>query len=278
LNTFQIRRLLLMIVAVSFVLLMRQDVYSQTIEIEGAASNIDDNKLSLRFKEFPKEGKLAIPRLYNPIRQIYWQSEKADAPRVPLSVDVLPTRWILKCEAIPNSSVNGHIVVEVEGRLQSQMGQAISAHADGGFTLPACLGITLGTMLRYEPQPHKNTVGYWTQASDRVRWPIQVDRAGEFNIGVLQGCGAGQGGSKAEFRLVGPVDPKIAFDSTVPGKAIDSAAFEVLDTGHFQNFQWRHIGSVKVAEPGLYFAEVVPVQIAKNALMDIRCIQLNRNP
>ncbi len=262
----------------AYIFLLLLHAHAQTIDLRGAQSKLDDDKLVMRYTEFPKDGKIEFPRLFNPIRQVYWQPDDPDLQPIPLSIEVLPASWILKCDAVPNSSMNGQLIVEVVGRVQLKLEQAIRAEPDGSFNLKACSGITLGKMLRYEPQPHKNTVGYWTRVDDRVRWPIEIDRAGEFTIGILQGCGAGQGGSKAAFRLTGPVDPKIAFESTEPSKTVDSEEFEVIETGHFQNFQWRHIGQVTVTEPGIYFAEAVPIQIAKAALMDIRCIQLNRNP
>src|SRR5881394_615571 len=76
-----------------------------------------------------------------------------------------------------------------------------------------------GTTVRYEPQPNKNTVGYWTKKEDWVSWDFVVDRPGNFSVIALQGCGKGSGGAEVEFR----VD-----DQTLK--------MTVVDSGHFQNF------------------------------------------
>jgi hypothetical protein len=194
-----------------------------------------------------------------------------------LVVEVEPTTWRIVCDRVPAESA-GQIVIEVVGTVTTAAGEAIEASPDGGYQLAACKGTTVGSTLRYEPQPHKNTVGYWTQANDRVRWSIKIDKAGQFNVGVLQGCGAGQGGSQAEFRLIGPMPASSSVDTTDSTPIADRVPFDVLETGHFQNFQWRQIGIVTAKEPGIYFVEIAPSKIAKAALMDVRRVELTRIP
>ena len=84
--------------------------------------------------------------------------------------------------------------------------------------------------VRFEPQPHKNTIGYWAVASDSVSWPIQISKPGPFNVGLLQGAGE-KGGGTARISL-------LANDAVV-----DSFEFDVEVTGHFQNFRWKHLHS-----------------------------------
>ena len=90
-----------------------------------------------------------------------------------------------------------------------------------------------GTTVRYEPQPNKNTVGYWTNKDDWVSWDFQLDRPGKFEVVILQGCGKGSGGSEVEFSLGDKPDLKL---KTV-----------VEDTGGFQNFVPRTIGTVELS-------------------------------
>src|SRR5437764_10422637 len=88
-----------------------------------------------------------------------------------------------------------------------------------------------GTTVRYEPQPHKNTIGYWTKAEDWVSWDFTLVRPGTFTVTVTQACGKGSGGS--EYRLA-------VGDQTLTDI--------VPDTGAFTNFVERVIGSVKLAQ------------------------------
>jgi hypothetical protein len=129
--------------------------------------------------------------------------------------------------------------------------------ADGTVSLPARTAEVHGLQLRYEPLPHKNTLGYWVRVEDWASWELTVTKGGAFAVEVLQGCGKGQGGSEVEV--------------TVGGKTL---TFTVEDTGHFQNFKSRTIGEVRLARPGRYTLTVRPKKKAKAAVMDLRSVIL----
>src|SRR6266699_2334172 len=62
---------------------------------------------------------------------------------------------------------------------------AIIAQAeDGTIQLPARSVTIHGRTVRYEPQPHKNTIGYWTRAEDWVSWDFTLTRPGAFTVTV----------------------------------------------------------------------------------------------
>jgi hypothetical protein len=111
--------------------------------------------------------------------------------------------------------------------------------------------------LRYEAQPHKNTLGYWTRADDWASWEFQITKPGTLRVEILQGCGAGQGGSAVEI-TVGDL----------------SLEFAVEDTGGFQAFKALDIGSVRIDRPGRYTLAVKPTRKAKAAVMDLRAVTL----
>ena len=50
-------------------------------------------------------------------------------------------------------------------------------------------------VMRYEPEPHKNVLGYWTKVDDWADWEFDVPQAGRYEVEVQQGCGTGCGGS-----------------------------------------------------------------------------------
>jgi hypothetical protein len=114
-----------------------------------------------------------------------------------------------------------------------------------------------GKRLRYEPQPQKNTLGYWTDAADWASWDFSVKRPGRYAVEILQGCGTGSGGSEVEFRSAGQVLP-----------------VTVQDTGGFQNFVPRVIGEFTFDRPGAYTLEVKPVKKPGLAVMDLRQVTL----
>ncbi len=129
--------------------------------------------------------------------------------------------------------------------------------ADGTMTLPARTATVHGTQLRYEPMPHKDTLGFWVLAKDWASWELTVTKGGTFTVEVLQGCGKGQGGSEVEV--------------AVGGRAL---TFIVEDTGHFQNFKARKIGVVTIDKPGRHVLTVKAKKKAGAAVMDLRAVTL----
>src|SRR5258706_8251841 len=113
-----------------------------------------------------------------------------------------------------------------------------------------------GKTVRYEPQPNKNTVGYWTKKEDWVSWDFVLERAGNFDVIALQGCGKGSGGAEVEF----------IFDD-------QKLKMTVQDTGGFQNFVERNIGRVELKK-GAHRLAVKPLSKPGGAVMDLRAVTL----
>ena len=128
---------------------------------------------------------------------------------------------------------------------------------DGAIVMHSRTAEVHGTMLRYEPLPHKTTLGYWVNVGDYATYEFTVAKPGRFTVEVLQGCGKGQGGSDVEVRVG---DQKVKF--------------VVEDTGHFQNFKARDIGVVAIDPPGRHTLEIRPLKKAAAAVMDVRQVTL----
>jgi len=129
--------------------------------------------------------------------------------------------------------------------------------ADGSVILPARTAEVHGVQLRYEPLPHKNTLGYWTRAEDWASWDFQLGKPGAFSVELLQGCGKGSGGSEVVITVAG-----------------EMLKMRVEDTGHFQNFKALTIGTVKINQPGRYTLTVKPLVKPGLAVMDLRAVTL----
>jgi arylsulfatase A-like enzyme len=131
---------------------------------------------------------------------------------------------------------------------------------DGSITLPGRTADVHGVMLRFEPSPHKNTLGYWVRSDDWASWEFQVTTPGEFRVEIIQGCGTGSGGSTVEF-AVG--DSKLAMT--------------VEETGGFQNWRKRDIGTLAIDQPGRHTLTVKPLKKPGVAVMDLQEVKLIRN-
>jgi hypothetical protein len=148
------------------------------------------------------------------------------------------------------------VVLETADRLETA-DMKVRPADDGSLVLHARDAVIHGQTVRYEPEPHKNTVGYWTDARDWVSWSFDVTRPGTYRVEILQGCGKGSGGSKVDFAVAGEVLP-----------------VTVQDTGGFQNFVTREIGRARFEKPGRYVLTVTPKEKPGLAVMDLRQVTL----
>jgi len=133
---------------------------------------------------------------------------------------------------------------------------AITPMGSGPIVLAARAAAVHGTVLRYEPMPFKNTLGWWGRVEDWADWTFMNPAAGEYEVEILQGCGTGSGGSEVTIEVAG-----------------QSLAFQVQETGHFQNFVPRRVGRVNLPAGALTLA-LKPRSKPGGAVMDVRQVQL----
>ena len=128
---------------------------------------------------------------------------------------------------------------------------------NGRVVLRAKTAQVHGIQLRYEPLPHKNTLGYWTRKDDSATWEFTITKPGDFAVEVLQGCGKGSGGADVDVSV-----------------GSQTRTFTVEDTGGFQNFKPRTIGTVTIDKPGRHTLTVTPKTKPGVAVMDLRQVTL----
>jgi len=135
--------------------------------------------------------------------------------------------------------------------------RVVSEMVDNTLLLHAKDASVHGSTVRYEPVPQKNTLGYWFKQEDWASWEFEVTKPGTYEVEVLQGCGKGSGGAEVEV--------------TAGGKAL---TFTVEDTGGFQNFVPRKIGTVTLPA-GRQTLTVKPKTKPGMAVMDLRQVTLH---
>jgi hypothetical protein len=113
-----------------------------------------------------------------------------------------------------------------------------------------------GVMLRYEPDPKKRCIGFWGNADDVPVWDFTVVTPGEYEVVLTQGCGRGDGGSRAVLETGGA-----------------SFEFAVEDTGGYQNWLEKPLGTVRFDRAGRNELRVRVLKKSKG-IMDIRRIVL----
>lgn len=211
--------------------------------------------LELHVTSLPANRKIGFPRLNNQMKSVHFQGETEEQSQLKFRPE--PKTWEI---TFPKGTQPvGRVVIfeTLEPVLLAKEPHRIDQAKDGSITLPAHHASTFGKLLRYEPQPHKNTVGYWANADDWAQWQVHVSRPMQFEVEVLQGCGQGHGGSTVALQLA---DQKVEF--------------VVEDTGHFQNFKPRRVGKFVIDTPGDYSFDLRAIEKVKGAVCDIRQIRL----
>ena len=136
-----------------------------------------------------------------------------------------------------------------------------------------------GKTVRYEPEPHKNTIGYWSDATDWVSWDFDVAEPGTYTVEVLQGCGAGSGGAEVEIIAVSSAGDEAGPPGDAEDKSEQRLEFTVEDTGHFQNFVAREVGAFTFDAVGTRCTlSVKPKTKPGVAVMDLRQVTLKPAP
>lgn len=215
---------------------------------------VSGNSLYTDIKKATEDSSLKIPRLANVVQSIRWQSD----PESKILLQPEPDHWIIRHGKPPIESGDVLIITFDVAPSVFDASTVIRATNDGSIFLPAKLATTAGENLRYEPQPHKNTVGYWSNVNATAEWKLSAPKKGSYEIDILQGCGTGHGGSTVDVQI---------------GK--ESLTFVVEETGHFQNFIWRTVGTVELPTDETITLKLAPKSKPGGAVMDVRAVRLS---
>jgi arylsulfatase A len=109
-----------------------------------------------------------------------------------------------------------------------------------------------GEKFRHEPEPHKDTLGYWAVQSDWVEWTFQVPTEGTYSVELLQAAGKNSGGAEVEVAIG---DKKLAHT--------------VKETGHFQRFVPFSLGMIRL-EKGEHTLTIKAKSKPGFGVMDLR--------
>ena len=127
---------------------------------------------------------------------------------------------------------------------------------DGLVSMHASTADVHGIMLRYEPLPNKDTLGFWVRQEDWASFEFTLTRPGKYHLVPHVGCGT-NGGSLVHFEVAGQTLPL-----TVPA------------TGGFQKFVPQDLGVVTFDKPGRYTLTIKPQKKEGVAVMDVRLVVL----
>lgn len=232
----------------------KEAVRFEVAGFENLSLFVSGNSLYTEIKTATEDSSLKIPRLANVVQSIRWQS----APDSKITLQPEQDHWIIR-HGKPPAESGDVLILSFDVPPQVFDGSAVIRSKDDGLIfLPAKLATTKGDNLRYEPQPHKNTVGYWSNVNATAEWKLSTPAEGTYEIDILQGCGTGHGGSMVDIQI---------------GNA--SRTFVVEETGHFQNFIWKTLGTVELPANETITLKLAPKSKPGGAVMDVRAVRLS---
>jgi hypothetical protein len=126
----------------------------------------------------------------------------------------------------------------------------------GVIFLSAKDAVLHGEKLRHEPEPHKDTIGYWANMNDWAEWKVRVPKAGAYDVELLQGAGKGSGGAEVEITIAG-----------------QTLKHTVKETGHFQRFVPITVDTVRL-DKGVHTLTIRAKTKPGFGVMDLRQVVL----
>jgi len=129
--------------------------------------------------------------------------------------------------------------------------------AKGIISLPGRTAEVTGKMLRFEPLPHKNTLGFWVVKDDAAYWDFTVAKPGKYQVELTQGCGNGSGGAELAISV-----------------GTQMIKHKVIETGGFQAFKAFEIGVLDLTNPGRNRLDLRALSKPGPAVGDVPLIRL----
>ena len=215
--------------------------------------------LYLHIMKWPENGKLTVPRLHNSVKSVRFTTRAGELALIP---DVKDWKINLPEEPQPESLLP-IVAIELNAApaVARDVAPIVKQAEQGIIVLHARDAIVHGKMLRFEPQPHKDTIGYWVEQDDWAEWSCEASTSGTYAVELRYGCGEGQGGSEVEITV-----------------GVETLPFQVEATGGFQ--AWRNVvlGNLELKAGEPVRVTVKPKRKARNAVMDIQQIVLRIVP
>ena len=169
----------------------------------GSTALVAESRLFIQLAEVKKDEVLKLPRIIGVVKQVTW----LNGSPAELSVQPEPDHWTVRLTSLPGNQTTATqqvLVLQFDEPPKLFSNRApVVADEKGIILLRAREGIVNGANLRFEPQPHKNTIGYWSNENDWAEWQFHVDNPGDYELEILQGCGKGHGGSTVTVETAG---------------------------------------------------------------------------
>jgi len=210
--------------------------------------------LYLHVFRWPSDGELHVPGLKNEALNAYLL---ADPDRKPLKTINKDDGVLITVPARAPDPVDSVIALVISG--PPDVERYVIGESDAGVVMLSAADAEVhGSTARYESGAGKDNIGYWSEVGDWVSWSFRIARPGRFRVMLEYACASENGGT---FRLA------------VDGGEVQA---QIKPTGSWTAFATLDLGEVEIGEPGRCALAVKPIEISSGALMNLKCVRLER--
>ncbi|MBN2309947.1 MAG: alpha-L-fucosidase, partial [Candidatus Hydrogenedentes bacterium] len=209
--------------------------------------------LFLHVFDWPRDGRLVVPGLLNPVRKAYLL---ADPDRAALATERAGEDVVVAVPAEAPDAIASVVVLAIEGEPEVVV-RPIAQGEDGVVALKAMDADIHGEAARYEGGRGRDNIGYWTNPKDWVSWAFSIRTPGTFAVEVDYANAPGTGGAEYEVSAGG---------ETLTGTT--------ADTKSWTDFTTVRLGTMTLGEPGEYTLSVTPKSMPKGAVTNLRAVTL----
>jgi alpha-L-fucosidase len=187
-------------------------------------------KVYLHVFDWPNDGRLTVP-LSNPVIRAYLQADTSRQLDVRGGAD----GTVVSLPTASPSPYAGVVVLEIHGKPEVlTTATRIRPAADGTLVLKAADAELEGHSIHVETKGGEPNIGFWTDAKDYVRWPVQVTKAGTYTVEATFACAPGADGSEVVLSIGGEELPPVT----------------VEPTEGWENFKTIEVGDIEIAKTG----------------------------
>ncbi len=183
-----------------------------------------DTTLYLHVFNWPKDGKLLVPGLVNPVKAAYLL---ADPAKKSLATESGEQGVTVAVPASATDAAVSVIAMELKGPIEPILQKQ---SADGSIRLAAIDAICQGKQVMYEHPEQGGNIGSWLNPAETVDWKFDVRKPGRFNV-TAEIASQGRG----KFSLV------------VGDRSLDCQA---PDTASYDRYREVALGQIEIAAPG----------------------------
>lgn len=195
----------------------------------------------------PADGRIVVPRDFpEVIRATLEAAEPSDIP-IEISRDAEQVVLELPSDRHP---------IAATARVAVDCADASRQFGDGRIVLSAASGRVEGSQARLESQPGSRRIGFWTDASDSVRWRWKATRWGRYDVRLTFSNGS-PAGSRIEVEVAG-----------------QTLAADLPSTGSWYRYATLPIGAVSLRQAGDVAVRVGCTRLVGGAVMNLKALTL----